>query len=687
MMRTTGLMRDADALVQHFNPACRVARMYPQLPISRLLMSINDFDIPERTLYGSFGGRFIALIAFSPEVLQEILLDLLSFALIDFILLGLKALGAYSVIAAVCMVVGLFFLVAFWEVYAHWKDRREYFMQNSISRPTFIGAHINVNLGIDVNLPERRDLYNKFHVIRSLQSVLHASKYGLTSPEKYAPSVSFEHEWSGEDGLERVLNEQLYDYESVWGLQNGHVTLIPGFGGGEGSSTDQFDFNQNAREKRAKPKQYITKVFPIDIIEDTPSEDATLNVPAFNNPQDDLKLKYSQDHVINYSNDSGSISSQKTKPKNKDSNDVFSPMSSELSRNHLTVDDFESNYRMEISFSDDLSSPLEKTTMEDQQNRAVRLSRSDTLFTAASASSTRAPMHGPIDDDMKSDLSSEASNIDDFLESALFLNIRNRAAVARHMSSMTKNTLSARHDRHEHGGKMADIQNEIIFETDESKINIDQILDEMDSPSLLQSSYHSPYRSPSVKGVGISNTRKVRSKVQLGRPPKKHSSLTSPMGDNKYDKDDTVDSISTVSYRSRLRFAKDKMRKMPEETVSPSSQTVSPLSQNVRNRSDSSTLDINKLLSISNLSPNSTGSSPSLPDPTIPFISRNRRHRSSRYAVSEVKDDRTTPSTPRGPGQQQQQTINSFQSQEDMRFPMLLDDSSEFSSINFPLYD
>jgi hypothetical protein len=48
MMRTTGLMRDADALVQHFNPACRVARMYPQLPISRLLMSINDFDIPER---------------------------------------------------------------------------------------------------------------------------------------------------------------------------------------------------------------------------------------------------------------------------------------------------------------------------------------------------------------------------------------------------------------------------------------------------------------------------------------------------------------------------------------------------------------------------------------------------------------------------------------------------------------
>jgi len=45
VIRTFGVMRDADALVQHFNPACRVARMYPQLPISRLLMSINDFDV------------------------------------------------------------------------------------------------------------------------------------------------------------------------------------------------------------------------------------------------------------------------------------------------------------------------------------------------------------------------------------------------------------------------------------------------------------------------------------------------------------------------------------------------------------------------------------------------------------------------------------------------------------------
>eukprot|EP01034_Spumella_vulgaris_P014326 gene14326-18289_t len=45
LMRRYGLMRDAHALVQHLNPACRVARSFPFLPVSRLLISINDKDL------------------------------------------------------------------------------------------------------------------------------------------------------------------------------------------------------------------------------------------------------------------------------------------------------------------------------------------------------------------------------------------------------------------------------------------------------------------------------------------------------------------------------------------------------------------------------------------------------------------------------------------------------------------
>ena len=46
LKRRSGLVRDADCLVQHFNPACRAARMFPTLPFARLLISLNDYDIP-----------------------------------------------------------------------------------------------------------------------------------------------------------------------------------------------------------------------------------------------------------------------------------------------------------------------------------------------------------------------------------------------------------------------------------------------------------------------------------------------------------------------------------------------------------------------------------------------------------------------------------------------------------------
>jgi hypothetical protein len=46
MTRTKGLMKDATALTQHINPACRASRQFPHLPMARLLMSLNDFDVP-----------------------------------------------------------------------------------------------------------------------------------------------------------------------------------------------------------------------------------------------------------------------------------------------------------------------------------------------------------------------------------------------------------------------------------------------------------------------------------------------------------------------------------------------------------------------------------------------------------------------------------------------------------------
>ena len=46
LRRSKGSLKHCNNVIQHFNPVCRVARYYPHFPISRLIMSLNDFDFP-----------------------------------------------------------------------------------------------------------------------------------------------------------------------------------------------------------------------------------------------------------------------------------------------------------------------------------------------------------------------------------------------------------------------------------------------------------------------------------------------------------------------------------------------------------------------------------------------------------------------------------------------------------------
>ena len=101
LMRTSGVVRHATALVQHFTPACRVARMYPQYPISRLLMSLNDSDLPPQRnsnvhvapyFFLTFG---LLLIAYLPELLQDSVLTSITTMLIDLAAIGVYFLGRY----------------------------------------------------------------------------------------------------------------------------------------------------------------------------------------------------------------------------------------------------------------------------------------------------------------------------------------------------------------------------------------------------------------------------------------------------------------------------------------------------------------------------------------------------------------------------------------------------------------
>jgi len=46
MLRDNGTTKDIHNLVQHFSPTVRVARTQPHLPVARLLIAINDYDVP-----------------------------------------------------------------------------------------------------------------------------------------------------------------------------------------------------------------------------------------------------------------------------------------------------------------------------------------------------------------------------------------------------------------------------------------------------------------------------------------------------------------------------------------------------------------------------------------------------------------------------------------------------------------
>ena len=44
LRRTTGVILSFNDAVQHFNPACKAARMQTMLSVSKLLMALNDSD-------------------------------------------------------------------------------------------------------------------------------------------------------------------------------------------------------------------------------------------------------------------------------------------------------------------------------------------------------------------------------------------------------------------------------------------------------------------------------------------------------------------------------------------------------------------------------------------------------------------------------------------------------------------
>jgi hypothetical protein len=104
LMRRAGLIRNAHALVQHLNPACRVARCYPFLPVSRLLISLADTDITPlqkertwslRTLVDTVAKATLSAFGSGPYIVTALLCDIVVLLLVSILVFGLYFLGSY----------------------------------------------------------------------------------------------------------------------------------------------------------------------------------------------------------------------------------------------------------------------------------------------------------------------------------------------------------------------------------------------------------------------------------------------------------------------------------------------------------------------------------------------------------------------------------------------------------------
>jgi hypothetical protein len=239
LMRTHGMMRDADALVQHFNPACRAARMFPHLPIARLLMSLNDFDIPLRSLPSGYSLPWVyftaglLLLTFLPEILQESALDISSGAIIDFSLVGVYSFAQVSPVATAVLVIAFVGTIVVREVWAS-RGRRSARVAVHIKANDTMFDEMDAELEQDLFTKEEGDTgtldsgrvsktskamakvrEQKPRPLRELTAVLAVSANAHYESEIYPASDLIK-----ADDLEA---ERVQDYHSVWGAHKATV--------------------------------------------------------------------------------------------------------------------------------------------------------------------------------------------------------------------------------------------------------------------------------------------------------------------------------------------------------------------------------------------------------------------------------------------------------------------------------
>jgi hypothetical protein len=115
MLRSSGLMRGANSLIQHMNPACRAARKFPGLPMSRLLMSLSDIDLPRDLAHKRHAAAgvleiisvgLLMLLSGLPNEIEDTVYDSLATAGTGAFLILMSYLARFSILLPIFICVG-----------------------------------------------------------------------------------------------------------------------------------------------------------------------------------------------------------------------------------------------------------------------------------------------------------------------------------------------------------------------------------------------------------------------------------------------------------------------------------------------------------------------------------------------------------------------------------------------------
>ena len=115
--RTRGVLKCDQMSIQHVNPACRAARSYPHLSVSRLLIGLNDYDVCKENLriwstkdmllypIVTLSVIFTFLLHLFPKGLQELIIASTCIIVINLLFISLLSIEKGNAVIALVLVI------------------------------------------------------------------------------------------------------------------------------------------------------------------------------------------------------------------------------------------------------------------------------------------------------------------------------------------------------------------------------------------------------------------------------------------------------------------------------------------------------------------------------------------------------------------------------------------------------